>query len=287
VINLIEDDDVESLLESLKDEDLHVRVFTINSIVDNPGSKQTIPTLIRLLKEDVALVRSRIAWAMGKIKDKRTIKPLIQALKDDDSDVRKNATRALGEMMAFDAISALVIKLKDSSWEVRAEAIVVLEDLGWVPTSHEEQSLVYIAKEKWNQLLEQQDLDTELLQNFLNDPDKDVRSKVAWVLGEIKSLTSIKPLFELLMDDKFQEVKEQASSAIGKIGGEDGITLLKKALESENWFIRKCATAALGYTQDAMVLELLEDLVKDDNRFVSESAKIAIKQIKEKHNIKT
>ena len=284
---MIENDDVDSLLESLKDEDLHVRVFTINSIVDNPGNKQTIPVLITLLEEDVALVRSRIAWAMGKIKDERTIKPLIKALDDEDSDVRKNATRSLGELMAFDAIPALVEKLKDSSWEVRAETIVVLEDLGWVPSSKTDEALTLIAKEKWNQLLEQENVDNTLLQYFLNDLDKDVRSKVAWVLGEIRSEDSIKLLFELLMNDKFQEVKEQASSAIGKIGGEEGLSLLKEALKSENWFIRKCATSALGYSQDVLVIKILEELIDDDNRFVSESAKEAIKRIKSKHHIGT
>ena len=284
---MIENDDVDSLLESLKDEDLHVRVFTINSIVDNPGNKQTIPVLITLLEEDVALVRSRIAWAMGKIKDERTIKPLINALDDEDSDVRKNATRSLGELMAFDAIPALVEKLKDSSWEVRAETIVVLEDLGWVPSSKTDEALTLIAKEKWNQLLEQENVDNTLLQYFLNDLDKDVRSKVAWVLGEIRSEDSIKLLFELLMNDKFQEVKEQASSAIGKIGGEEGLSLLKEALKSENWFIRKCATSALGYSQDVLVIKILEELIDDDNRFVSESAKEAIKRIKSKHHIGT
>ncbi len=284
---MIENDDVDSLLESLKDEDLHVRVFTINSIVDNPGNKQTIPVLITLLEEDVALVRSRIAWAMGKIKDERTIKPLINALDDEDSDVRKNATRSLGELMAFDAIPALVEKLKDSSWEVRAETIVVLEDLGWVPSSKTDEALTLIAKEKWNQLLEQETVDNTLLLYFLNDLDKDVRSKVAWVLGEIRSEDSIKLLFELLMNDKFQEVKEQASSAIGKIGGEEGLSLLKEALKSENWFIRKCATSALGYSQDVLVIKILEELIDDDNRFVSESAKEAIKRIKSKHHIGT
>jgi len=284
---MIENDDVDSLLESLKDEDLHVRVFTINSIVDNPGNKQTIPVLITLLEEDVALVRSRIAWAMGKIKDERTIKPLIKALDDEDSDVRKNATRSLGELMAFDAIPALVEKLKDSSWEVRAETIVVLEDLGWVPSSKTDEALTLIAKEKWNQLLEQETVDNTLLLYFLNDLDKDVRSKVAWVLGEIRSEDSIKLLFELLMNDKFQEVKEQASSAIGKIGGEEGLSLLKEALKSENWFIRKCATSALGYSQDVLVIKILEELIDDDNRFVSESAKEAIKRIKSKHHIGT
>ncbi len=283
---MIEDDDVESLLESLKDEDLHVRVFTINSIVDNPGKKQTVSVLIKMLKEDVAPVRSRIAWALGKIADERTINPLILALNDEEPEVRKNATRSLGDMMAFDAIPSLVNKLEDTSWEVRSESIVVLEHLGWVPSSQKEEALSLIAKEKWEKLLEQEHLDVQLLEYFLNDPDKDVRSKIAWILGEIRSDISIKLLFNLLMNDNFQDVKEQAASAIGKIGGDEGLLLLKQALKGENWFIRKCATSALGHSKDIFVINILENLIEDDNRFVSESAKEALERIKSKHNIK-
>ena len=284
---MIENDDVDALLESLKDEDYHVRIFTINSIVDNPGMKQTVPVLIKMLKEDVTLVRSRIAWALGKIGDERTINPLILALNDEEPDVRKNATRSLGDMMVFDAIPTLVNKLEDTSWEVRSESIVVLEHLGWVPSSEKEEVLSLIAKEKWEKLLEQENIDEQLLEYFIDDPDKDVRSKIAWILGEIRSNSSVTLLFNLLMNDNFQDVKEQAASAIAKIGGNEGLTLLKQALESENWFIRKCATSALGYSRDILVVDILENLLEDDNRFISESAKEALERIKSKHNIKS
>lgn len=284
---MIENDDVDALLESLKDEDHHVRIFTINSIVDNPGMKQTVPVLIKMLKEDVTLVRSRIAWALGKIGDERTINPLILALNDEEPDVRKNATRSLGDMMVFDAIPTLVNKLEDTSWEVRSESIVVLEHLGWVPSSEKEEVLSLIAKEKWEKLLEQENIDEQLLEYFIDDPDKDVRSKIAWILGEIRSNSSVTLLFNLLMNDNFQDVKEQAASAIAKIGGNEGLTLLKQALESENWFIRKCATSALGYSRDILVVDILENLLEDDNRFISESAKVALERIKSKHNIKS
>ena len=284
---MIENDDVDALLESLKDEDYHVRIFKINSIVDKPGMKKTVQVLIKMLKEDVTLVRSRIAWALGKIGDERTINPLILALNDEEPDVRKNATRSLGDMMVFDAIPTLVNKLEDTSWEVRSESIVVLEHLGWVPSSEKEEVLSLIAKEKWEKLLEQENIDEQLLEYFIDDPDKDVRSKIAWILGEIRSNSSVTLLFNLLMNDNFQDVKEQAASAIAKIGGNEGLTLLKQALESENWFIRKCATSALGYSRDILVVDILENLLEDDNRFISESAKEALERIKSKHNIKS
>ena len=54
---------------------------------------------------------------------------------------------------------------------------------------------------------------------------------------------------------------------------------LNQVLRSKDWFVRKCATTALGYTRDAEALELLKQLVKDGNRFVSESAQEALDRI--------
>ncbi len=74
--------------------------------------------------------------------------------------------------------------------------------------------------------------------------------------------------------------KEQAANAMGKIGGENVIKLLQNALKNSDWFIRKCATSALGYTRDQIAFEMLKHLVNDGNRFVSESAKEAIERHK-------
>ena len=281
---MIEEDDLDSLLESLKDEDSHVRIFTIDSIVDNQNNKKAVPTLIKMLSQDVQEVRTKITWALGKIGELSAVESLVEALKDEYWEVRRNALRSLGELMALDAIPAIVKKLEDLNWEVRAESIVVLEYLG---SNDKEKNLALIAKEKWEDILQLENLDENLLISFLDDPDNEIKSKLSWILGELQSSNAIEPLYSILLNDRFQEVKESAAIAMGKIGGEKVIKLLTKALNSKDWFIRKCATSALGYSTDSTAFEILKQLVNDENRFVSESAKEALVRIKTKERNKS
>ena len=279
---MIEEDSMESLLESLADEDMHVRIFTIDAIVDNQNRIAAIPELNRLLLEDKKEVRIKVAWALGKIADPRSVEVLVKSLNDTEWEVRRNAVRALGELMALEEMSSLVKMLEDIHWEVRAEAVVVLEYLGWVPATKKERVLILIAKEKWEDIFELDELDEDLLIVFLQDSECEIKSKISWILGELQSSSAVEPLYQLLLKDKYQEVKENAAIALGKIGGQSVLNLLQDALKSEDWFIRKCATSALGYTKDSIALELLQQLVKDGNRFVSESAQEALDRIQSK-----
>jgi len=268
------------LLESLKDKDPHIRIFTINSIVDNKDKHEALPAIIKLLFDDEPAVRRRAAWALGKIKDLSSFESLIQALNDIDTDVRKNAIRSLGELLAFDSIPNLISKLEDENWEVRAEAAVVLEYLGWNPKNKEENTIQLIARGKWDQLAKLNELNADLLLKFLNDSDRETRSKISWILGEFKEEKVVQSLFDLFMTDGFQDVKESASIALGRIGGKAALDLLLVALHDEDWFIRKNAATALGYVKDKSSMAALEELLKDDNTFVSRSAKEALKRIK-------
>ena len=277
---MIEEDDMTSLLESLKDKDSHVRIFTIDTIVDNQNNHLAVPQLMKLLAEDVKEVRIKVAWALGKIGAPKAIDALVQSLRDQEWEVRRNSVRSLGELMAMEEIPEIVKRLEDLNWEVRAETVVVLEYLGWNPTNEREKALMLIGKERWEELFNLQELDENLLINFLKDPDSEIKSKLSWMLGELQTSKAITPLFQLLIKDKYQEVKESAAIALGKIGGGESINLLKKALQNDDWFVRKCATSALGYSRDSVSFELLEHLVNDGNRFVSESAKEALERIK-------
>lgn len=284
---MIEEDDISSLLESLQEEDLHVRIFTIDAIVDNHNKKLAVPQIMKLLREDVKEVRIKAAWALGKIGEKTAISALIEALNDQEWEVRRNSVRSLGELMAFDEITSIVKMLEDLNWEVRAETVVVLEYLGWVPTNERERVLVLIGKEKWEDLSQVENLDGDLLIYFLKDSDSEIKAKLTWILGELKTNKAIVPLYKLLMQDKFQQVKENAAIALAKIGGEKVLHLLQEALQSEDWFIRKCATSALGYLEHSVAFELLNQLAEDGNRFVSESAKEALKRIKNQEKNKS
>ncbi len=277
---MIDEDEMEYLLESLRDKDPHIRIFTINSIVDNSDNKSAIPSLIKCLLDEVSEVRSRAAWALGKIEASEAIDELVQALGDSDWKVRKSAARALGDMYAFDAINDLVWKLEDENWEVRSEVAVVLEYLGWIPKTIDEEILNIIAKEKWEELLYLKQLNLYKILNFLNDRDKDVRSKAAWVLGEIGNTEAVQPLFDLFMVDLNNDVKISAAKALGKIGSAKVIDLLHVATHDKDWFIKQNAAEILGIIGNISSIEPLEKLLEDDNPFVQKNAQKALTKIK-------
>jgi HEAT repeat protein len=206
---------------------------------------------------------------------------LLKLLNDEDKDVRKSAIRALGDIQAFDGIPEIVKSLEDKDWEVRAETAVVLEYFGWVPTSMKEEILNLIGKEKWEELLEIENLGIQQILLFLKDSDKDVRVKAAWVLGEINAKESIQPLFDLFMTDSNQEVKESSADALSKIGGKEVVELLVVALYDQDWYIRKTAASSLGNLQDPSAIEPLKRLLEDDNTFVKKTVEEALRKFQE------
>ncbi|MCG3220998.1 MAG: HEAT repeat domain-containing protein [Candidatus Heimdallarchaeota archaeon] len=279
---MLDEDNIKRLIESLKDEDPHLRIFTINSIVDNKDREKAIPVLIRLLYDDESSVRSRAAWALGKIGSLEAMNELLKLITDQNKDVRKSVIRALGDIQAFDAILEIVKALEDKDWEVRAETAVVLEYFGWVPSDRKEEILNLISKEKWEELLKLENLEIQQILVFLEDNDKDIRAKSAWVLGEIKASKSIQALFDLFMIDLNQEVKESSAQALSKIGGKEVVELLVIALHDQDWYIRKTAASALGNLQDPSSIEPLKRLLNDDNTFVKKTVEEVLKKFQEK-----
>ncbi|MHA2357865.1 MAG: HEAT repeat domain-containing protein [Candidatus Heimdallarchaeaceae archaeon] len=276
---MLDEDRIQKLLESLEDKDPHLRIFTINSIVDNEDRKEALPAIIKLLYDEVPSVRSRAAWALGKIGDMKAMEPLIELVEDKDMDVRKHTLRALGEIMAFDAIPYIVKSLEDEEWEVRGEAAVVLEYMGWVPTNDKEKVLILIAKEKWQELLTIQELHPDDFIHYLKDKDNDVRAKAAWILGEIGNPKTIQILYDIFMTDTNEDVKESAAISLVKIGGKEVTELLVVALHDENWLNKKIAATALGEIKNQITVKPLMKLLKDDNAFVRKSALKALKKI--------
>ncbi len=281
---MLDEDDMKCLLESLMNKDPHVRVFTINSIVDNSKRETAVNAVIDALLDDTGEVRARAAWALGKIQSKKAIESLVQSLNDDNYNVRKNGLRSLGELVAIDSIQDIVIKLEDSHWEVRNEAAVVLDYLGWVSSNDKETAYHLIAKGRWENVLQIENLHVELLFSFLGDENSEVQGHIAWILGEKRKSQAVQPLYDLFMTAKLHDVKEKASAAISKIGGKDAVELLQVALHDQNWFIRKCAATSLGLIEDKSAIESLKLLINDPNRFVSQSALEALKRIDDKNS---
>ena len=74
--------------------------------------------------------------------------------------------------------------------------------------------------------------------------DHIVRTSAVYALDRIGGEQSVKPLIKALKDP-YWEVRSDAASALGKIGDKNAVVPLMEALKDENSFVRKSASRAL------------------------------------------
>ncbi len=93
-------DEVDDLIEALKDEDSGVRYQAAEALGET-GDARAVDPLIKALKDEDQLVREYAAEALGEIGDPRAIEPLTyMASNDAESWLRKKAARALEKIQA-------------------------------------------------------------------------------------------------------------------------------------------------------------------------------------------
>lgn len=281
---MLDEDDIATLVESLDGADPLLRMYTLEAIVDNKNRTKAVESLIKLLRDEESAVRAKVAWALGKIKDKRAVAPLIKQLKDDSGAVRKSIVRALGELWALESKPVLVALLLDNNWEARSESAVVLEYLGWKPSDKTENVLLLIAKEKWAEIVKLEKFNIDILVRFLGDSDKEIRKQIAWSLGEIGNPKAIQPLYDLMMTEDIHDVIKTAAESLGKIGGESVMNLLHVSLHDTNWYVRKCTAEALGTFGTPKSVAPLLEMVDDESLYVQKAVKKVLVEISGKKN---
>ncbi|RKY41050.1 MAG: hypothetical protein DRP85_07295, partial [Candidatus Makaraimicrobium thalassicum] len=122
------------LIQALKDKDWYVRSDSAAEALGKIGDKRAVEPLIEVLKKNEnGYVRRSAAWALGEIGDKGAVEPLVQALKDEDSDVRKSVARALGKIGDKGAVEPLIELEKSGIVEAVFEELAIwraLDKLG-------------------------------------------------------------------------------------------------------------------------------------------------------------
>ncbi|UJG44645.1 MAG: HEAT repeat domain-containing protein [Candidatus Heimdallarchaeum endolithica] len=277
----IREDDINALIASLHEKDDAVKIYTLGIIADNSKRDQAIDEVIAFLSYPNEDVRAQAAKTLGKIGSRKAIDSLVISLHDSAEEVRLYAITALGRIEAYEAIPFIEPSLKDDSSKVRNEAALILDFLGWKPETLEGELLFYIARFKWDEIIELEKVDEDLLLQFLYDADCEVVKGVAETLGKMKVEKAIQPLFDLFMSADNKDLQVSLSQAIALIGGEKALDLLLVASIDENWFIRKCAVDALGEMKNLLALNPLFDMMKDDNLYVRKSVMKAIQKIRD------
>ena len=246
-LNFLEDDiDLDSPLDDLD---------TLAVLDANPEPLKPDPAeMLLLLSDPITAQRMLAARAVCEIQDDRAIPHLIRLLTDPCPLVRVAASYALGRNPSPDAVEPLIMQL-DRDWNGYARKGIVwalgnCKDRRALKPLLRSLKLDISAVRLWaaSSLGQAADLSYEaviatvppIIQALINDPLAAVRSNCAWSLGrlcrELPSnvvyATAVDALIQVLEEDPDLGVRDDAKSALLKLGDPRGIQAIEN-LESD------------------------------------------------------
>jgi hypothetical protein len=165
-----------------------------------------------------------------------------------------NHLRQIERKLAFEMVKPLI---KDSNPRIRYAAVSQLDPLG---------------QENPSEAL------ALLRDRLLNDPEVDVKSVAADVIGGLKLTEAYDDLQRVYETTSEWLLQMSIVATLGEMGDGRGFHLLKIALNSDNSLIRTAAISALGDLQLADAIPLLLPLAKDEDWQVRFRLAIALGQ---------
>lgn len=216
--------DPEAMLRLLDVPDVKQRMLATRAFCELQDDR-AIPYLIRLLKDPCPLVRVSAVYALGRNPSPDAVDPLIAQLNDWNGYVRKGVVWALGNCHDRRSLPPLLDSLKTDISAVRLWAASSLAQMAVVGY---EAVLAAIPP---------------LIEAMRQDPISAVRSNCAWALGQlcrelpsnVVYATAIDALIEVFAEDEDLGVREDARSAVLRVGDPRGLQVIEE-LEREGFF---------------------------------------------------
>lgn len=209
--------DPETMLPLLSDPDAPQRMLAARAFCEIQEAR-AIPFLIQLLNDTCPLVRVSAAYALGRNPHRDAVAPLIELLqKDWNGYVRKGVVWALGNCRDRRALSPLLHALKTDISAVRL----------WSASS-----LAQIAALDYGDVIS---TIPPLIEGLRRDCMAAVRSNCAWAIGQlcrelpsnVVYATAIDALLESLVEDEDYGVKEDAKTALLRLGDPRGLQTIE------------------------------------------------------------
>ncbi len=210
--------DPEQMLALLKSDDTQQQMIAARAFCEI-RDERSIPDLIELLTHICPLVRVSAAYALGRNFSPEAVAPLIKVLQQDwNGYVRKGIVWALGNCGDRQAVQPLIHALKTDIAAVRL----------WAASS-----LAQMAKLNYDDVIATL---PPLIEALRGDVTPAVRSNCAWAVGQlcrelplnVVYATAIDALIEALVEDPDYGVKEDAKSALLRVGDARGLQMIEE-----------------------------------------------------------
>ncbi|NJL21385.1 MAG: HEAT repeat domain-containing protein [Leptolyngbyaceae cyanobacterium SM1_3_5] len=180
---------------------------------------RAIPALIRLLNDVCPLIRVSAAYGLGRNPSPDAVEPLIAQLgRDWNGYVRKGIVWALGNCRDRRSLPPLIDALKTDISAVRlwaASALAQMANVGY-------ETIIAAMP--------------PLIEALRQDPEAAVRSNCAWTIGQlcrelpsnVVYATAIDALIEAFAEDEELGVREDARTAMLKVGDPRGLQVIEE-----------------------------------------------------------
>ncbi|HEY9616272.1 MAG TPA: HEAT repeat domain-containing protein [Microcoleaceae cyanobacterium] len=216
--------DPEEMLPLLESPDTNQRMLAARAFCELQDDR-AIPHLIQLLTDPCPLVRVSAAYGLGRNPSINAVEPLITRYNEDwNGYVRKGVVWALGNCRDRRSLPTLIDALKTDISAVRL----------WAASS-----LAQMASVGYDAVIA---AIPPLIEGLRRDPVAAVRSNCAWSVGQlcrelpsnVVYATAIDALLETFVEDEELGVREDARSALLKLGDPRGLQLIEE-LEREGF----------------------------------------------------
>ncbi len=220
---------LEEITRTLREEDTELLNSAVSILI--LLSPEINKDVIKLLLSDDFIVRKNAIILIGKLKLRDAVDTLITGLDNIYSEVSVATIEALGEIGDLSAVPELL-------------EVLNVEDISFEYTDIDMKFYIMDAVKKIYSA--NKDADFSILFSHLNSDSDTLKESVAFILGEIGSEESTKPLINLLKI-RTLDVKKNAIIALGKIGTVEPIRNLIEILEDSEsyWLIKKVAVDAI------------------------------------------
>ena len=243
---------VENYLVDLKGDE-YERI--INFLKDIGYGEMLMKTLDKTNKWD----KTYAAHFLGLMKYKQAESKLLKLVYDKSPIVYLNAFEALHQIGSQEKLSKIIKDILENKAISSTKIIEIILGYG--------------------------DVINPILVELLEDSEIDSREKrlIVDILSFRRVIESSQTILKLAEKTDDIELKIGCIKALGTLGDPDNVFYLIKNLDSENWIIRSQSAKALGKIGSDIAISVLKNkLLSDENFWVKYYSAIALKQLQEK-----
>jgi HEAT repeat protein len=269
----------------------------------------------RQLKSKQAETRRKAAAQLGRVPVPGDLKPLSEALGDEDAEVRRLAATALGRLEAADRVEPLLGVLSDRDPEVlkaavlglkraveervlsgispllrhsdagvRACAAQVLEGLGFVPATREEEAWLMVAKSQLSRAVMLGAVALPAIEMALRSGSSSVCAAAVDALGRLGDARALRSVIGALRSAD-PAVCVAAVDALRRLGDAQAVEPLIQALRHRSSQVRLAAVEALGHLRQPPAVEPVRALLADPDWGVRREAAEALGKLRDRRGL--